>query len=131
MENTVIISETEAKRRLALWNFNPENVTEESALWHDADARKENAKIIDYDKRLSRPLIIFSQLGDISMIQYILSQVDDEKKAELAKTDEHGLFPLYVAIARGRTQEEVLSVCKLLLKQGANLFQLLGDDDEY
>ena len=125
-----MINEGEARRRLLEWNFDPEDVTKETTLWYDAPARKENCHIIDYDRRVSSSLIIFSQLGSIDMVRYILSKCKTPvaRKEELAKTDEHGLFPLYVAIARNRKQEDVLEVCKFLLEQGADLSQTLGDE---
>jgi hypothetical protein len=125
-----VLSETEAKKRLLEWNFDPDDVTKETNQWYGCPLRKENSDILDYDQRLSRPLIIFSQLGDIPMLRYILQTLGSEeaRNEELAQMDEHGLFPLYVAIARGRKEEDVLSVCQWLYKQGANIHQTLGDE---
>ena len=132
------ISEAEAKIRLKKWNFDPEDCTKETSGWFDSRARQENAHIIDYDQRVSCPIIIFPQLGDTEMLKYILDKcgkdADDQafaRKDELAREDEHGLFPLYVAVARNRNEDDIILVCRFLLENGADLAKTLGGEGEY
>ncbi|KAL3933745.1 MAG: hypothetical protein SGARI_003638, partial [Bacillariaceae sp.] len=123
------LSDSDAQKRLKKWNFDANDVSKKTNEWYQSEELQKynNGRIIDYDSRESLPVIIFSHLGDIAMLKYILGRVKDQKK-HLEETDEHGLFPLYVAISRGRPEIEVLETCQFLAAQGDSLEQTLGED---
>ena len=122
------------RQKLLDWNFDPDNVTEATSQWYRSPLRQDN--IIPYGPRKTRAMILFSQLGDIAVLQYILQQYHKNHNdratqtapAVLHQTDEYHLFPLYMAISEPHSEENVLKVCQWLYERGANLQQTVAGE---
>ena len=114
-----IEKEVVAKQKLNAWGFDPNDVSKSSTVWFDSNCC--------YDRRESRPMIIFAHLGDLPMIRYILQKSDDPI-CEMSKTDEHGLFPMYVAISETHDENHILTICQFLHQNGANIQQTLAGE---
>ena len=117
--------EATARQKLLDWGFDPEDVTKSSKNWYESTLRPSSN--IDYGQRMSRPMIIFSHMGDLPMLRYILKKSNDPV-GELFKTDQYGPFPLYVAISKGKGENNILRVCRWLCDNGADIKQTVGGD---
>jgi len=118
-------SEFIARRKLLDWGFDPEDVSKSSNEWFSS--RHVEQSNISYCKRQSRPMIIFSQLGDLPMMKYIFQHSTlSNPLEELTMTDEHELFPLYTAISKPHSEEHILALCSWLYEMGANIHQQVG-----
>jgi hypothetical protein len=118
--------ERQARRKLREWGFDPDDVSKASSNWYASHLRPSSN--INYGERISRPMIIFAHQGDLPMMRYILKKSKDPA-AELSKTDEHGLFPLYVAISKPHSEQQVLAVCRWLYANGCDIQQTVGDGE--
>ena len=116
-----------ARRKLMDWGFDPDDVSKASSDWHSSHCLASSN--IHYCARKSRPMIIFSQLGDLPMMRYILqNSTEPSPLEELTKTDEHDLFPLYTAISKPHTEDQILKNCRWLLAHGADIQQQVGSE---
>jgi hypothetical protein len=117
--------ECTARCKLKDWGFDPDDPSKSTKDWYLSRLRPSSN--IDYCQRDSRAMIIFAHLGDLPMMKYVLDNADDPI-AEVNKTDEHGLFPLYVAISKPHSEDHVLKVCRWLHENGADLKQSVGEE---
>ena len=116
--------EAQARSKLVDWGFDADDVSKGGREWYYSHLLPKNTAI-DYAQRESRPMVIFAQLGDLSMMRYIMHKSNDPK-GELCKSDEYGLFPLYTAISTPHKEANVLEVCQWLHSQGADIRQTVG-----
>ena len=105
--NTAVMTEVDKKRtprqQLRDWKFDPYDVSKSSTEWCTSPSLylESSASLYHYiardNHRSSRPMILFTQLGDISMMEYILANSTlPNPLDELSKTDEFELFPQFV-----------------------------------
>jgi hypothetical protein len=116
-----------ARRKLEDWGFDPDDVSKASIDWHSSPCVASSN--IHYCARKSRPMIIFAQLGDLPMMRYILqNSTESTPLEELTNTDEHGLFPLYTAISKPHSEDQILAICQWLHANGADIQQQVGSE---
>lgn len=123
----LVESDKDARRKLMDWNFDPDDVSASSRDWHSSQLFQSPSSNINYSSRESYPVIIFAQLGDIPMMRYILENSKNPTK-EVTTTDEYELFPMYTAISKPHSEEQVLAMCKLLHANGADIQQYVGEE---
>lgn len=124
-DEAAAVDAAKAKQTLKDWGFDPDDVSKGGREWYYSQFRPAGA--IGYGVRESRPMILFAQIGDLSMLRYIWKMSEDPV-GELSKTDEFGLFPLYTAISDPRDQESILEVCRFLYQRGASVQQTVAGE---
>lgn len=124
-EDFVALQSSSAQKKLSDWGFDPDDVSKGSKDWYSSPCLRSSN--IHYCVRESRPMILFSQMGDLGMMKYIVhnSRVPAD---ELTRTDEFGLFPMYVAISKPHTQEHILTICRWLHDNGGDIQQMVGQE---
>ena len=130
---TVTSTYAYARQKLIDWNFDPDNLSVATSRWYSSPLRQDS--IIPYGPRKTRPMILFAQLGELRVLQYILDELSKKNggdpavvHAALHQTDEYELFPLYMAISEPHSEDKILEVCQWLHQKGASLQQCVASE---
>lgn len=123
---TATIKDLACRHKLIEWKFDPFDVSRGMDDWFTSPLL--STSNIYYGGRISPPIVLFAQLGDLDMLRYILRQSRFPAHEEICRTDECGMFPLYTAISEPHPEGQILTLCRWLYENGADLQQTVGNE---